>query len=110
MLVEALLHDCLSDGEKSYNDIVVYLERARSHPTGKMLVDTIIYPTFLAMELVRAERETDWLLQQDCLWRMLPLLFAAGHHWYARYTIAFLLEMQTLPAAAKSDIMSGAHV
>ena len=28
----------------------------------------------------------------------------------ARYTIAFLLEMQNLPAAAKSDIMSGAHV
>ena len=50
------------------------------------------------------------LLQQDCLWRMLPLLFAAGHHWYARYTIAFLQEMQNLPAAAKSDIMSGAHV
>ena len=41
---------------------------------------------------------------------MLPLLFAAGHHWYARYTIAFLLEMQNLPAAAKSDIMNGAHV
>ena len=41
---------------------------------------------------------------------MLPLLFAAGHHWYARYTIAFLLEMQNLPAAARSDIMSGAPV
>ena len=94
MLVEALLHDFLSDVEKSYNDIVVYLERSWSHPTRKMWVDTIIYPTFLAMELVRAERETDWLLQQDCLWRMLPVLFAAGHHWYARYTIAFLLEMQ----------------
>ena len=106
MLVEALLHDFLSDGEKSYNDIVdLCIWRARSHPTGKMWVDTIKYPTFLAMELVRAE-----LLQQDCLWRMLPLLFAAGHHWYARYTIAFLLEMQNLPAAAKSDITSGAHV
>ena len=56
MLFEAPLHDFLSDGEKSYNDIVVYLERAWSHPTGKMWVDTIIYPTFLAMELVRAER------------------------------------------------------
>ena len=110
MLVEALHHDCLYDGEKSYNDIVVYLERARSHPTGKMWVETTIYPTFLAMELVRAERETDWLLRQDRLWRMLPLLIAAGHHCYARYTIAFLLEMQNLPAAAKSDIMSGAHM
>ena len=110
MLVEALLHDFLSDGEKSNNDIVVYLERARSHSTGKMWVDAIIYPTCLAIELVRAERDTDWLLQQDCLWRMLPLLFAAGHLWYVRFTIAFLLEMQTLPAAAKSDIMSGAHV
>ena len=39
-----------------------------------------------------------------------PLLFAAGHHWYARYAISFLLEMQNLRAAAKSDIMSGAHV
>ena len=109
MLVEALLHDFLSDGENSYNDIVMYLERARNHPTGKMCVDTIIYPTFIAMELVRAESETDWLLQQDCLSIMLPLLFAAGHHWYARYTIAFLLEMQNLPEAATSDIMSGAH-
>ena len=62
------------------------------------------------MELVRADRETDWLLQQDCLWRMMPLLFAAGNHWYARYTIAFLLEMQNIPAAAKSDIMNGVHM
>ena len=57
----------------------MYLERARSHPTGKMWVETIIYPTFLAMKLVQAEREKYWLLLQDCLWRMLPLLFAAGH-------------------------------
>ena len=41
---------------------------------------------------------------------MLPLLFAAGHHWYARYTIAFLLEMQNLPAGAKFDLMIGSHV
>ena len=80
---------------------------SHKHPQWQVLDE---YPTCLAMELVRAERETDWLLQQDCLWRMLPLLFAAGHHWYARYTIAFLQEMQNLPAAAKSDIMSGAHV
>ena len=74
-----------------------------------MWVDTIIYPTFLAMEFVRAEREDDSPLQQDCLWRMLPVLFAAVHYWYARYLIAFLLEMQNLPAGAKAGLMSGAH-
>ena len=67
MLVDALLHDFLSDGEKSYNAIVVYLERARSHPTGKMWVDTTIYPTFLAMELVRAERgQTGYCSRTAC--------------------------------------------
>ena len=61
MLVEALLHDCLYDGEKSYNDIVVYLERARSHPTGKMWVDTIIIIPHISCYGVGSSREGDRL-------------------------------------------------
>ena len=61
MLVEALLHDFLSDGEKSYNDIVVYLERARSHPTGKMWVDTIIIKPHISCYGVGSSRKGDRL-------------------------------------------------
>ena len=67
---------------------------------GKLWVDAIIRPTFLVHELLRAEREGDWLHQLDCLRRMLPYFFAAGHHWYARYIYWYLIYMFNLPEEA----------
>ena len=79
MVTAALLHDFLQTGEKSHDDIVAYLEKAREHPIGKLWVDCFIQPTMLAHQFLRAESEGDWLLQQHCLKMMLPYFFSAGH-------------------------------
>jgi len=110
IVVAALLYDFLQKGEKNHDDIVVYLEKAREHLTGKLWVDCFIIPTMLAHQFLRAERTGDWLLQQHCLKMMLPYLFEAGHHNYARYNSWHLRDMQHLPHDAKKDLLDGAHV
>jgi hypothetical protein len=110
MVVAALLHDFLQEGEKSHEDIVAYLGKAREHLTGKLWVDCFIMPTMPAHTFLRAEREGDWILQQHCLEMMLPYFFAAEHHHYARYISWHLRDMQHLPQDAKKDFLDGAHV
>ena len=36
MVVAALLNEFLHEGEKTHDDIVAYLEKAREHPTCKL--------------------------------------------------------------------------
>ncbi|MEE8115221.1 MAG: hypothetical protein V3T23_12820, partial [Nitrososphaerales archaeon] len=77
----------------------------------KHWVDNFIKPTLLVHQLLRSEREADFLLQQLTLERMLPYFFVAGHHHYARYITHHLLEMRyLLPPDAKSELISGAFV
>ena len=110
MHTAALLNDFLQDGPKSANDIECYLENARKHSIGKLWVDCVIKPTFIAHHFLRAEREGDWLLQQHCLQQMLPYFFSAGHHHYARYMTYYLNSMKGLPQEARKDLMEGCHV
>ena len=68
-------------------------------------------PTLLIHQLLRSEREGDWLFHQLCIRRLLPYFFIAGHHNYARYLSWHCLEMAILLSAmAKDDLLSGAFV
>ena len=83
----------------------------RQHPTGRHWVDNLLKPTLLVHQLLRSEREGDFLLQQLTLERMLPYFFVAGHHHYARYITHHILEMRyLLPPEAKTELVSGAFV
>ena len=74
-------------------------------------MDNLITPTLLIHQLLRSEREGDWLFQQLCIRRLLPYFFIAGHHNYARYLSWHCLEIAILlPAMAKNDLLSGAFV
>ena len=87
-----------------------YMERARLYPTGRHWV-YLITPTLLAHQLIRSEREGDWLLQQLCVKRLLPYFFIAGHYNYGRYLSSLCLEMSVLlPAEVKYDLLSSAFV
>lgn len=111
MVSTALLSFFLATGLKTFQDLSDYLERCRQHPTDRHWVDNLIKPTLLVHQLLRSEREGDFLLQQLTLERMLPYFFAAGHHHYARYLTHHLLEMRhQLPLVAKTELMSGAFV
>ena len=80
LVMSALRHEFLMEGEKSHQQILEFLEKARQRPTGRLWVDCFITPTLIAHTFWRAEREGDWLLQQYCLEEMLTIFFAAGHH------------------------------
>ena len=72
-----LLHNFHSNGAKTYEELSVYPETARGHPTGRLWVDCFVKPTLLSLMFLRGERNGDFLLQQHCLKAMLPYFFAA---------------------------------
>ena len=73
-------------------------------------MDCLINPTLLALQLLRAQRGGDFLVQQVSLEAMMPYFFAAGHMNYARYITWYLRNVENLPTTAKNDLMEGAHV
>ena len=85
MVSTTLLRRFLATGPKTFHDLSEYLEICRQHPTGRHWVDNLIKPTLLVHQLIRIEREGDFLLQQLTLECMDPYFFVAGHHNYARY-------------------------
>ena len=109
-VVAALLQGFLSDGFQTDETLFEYLSNQREHPTGKLWVDCFILPVLLALRFLRAEREGDFLIQQECLKDMLPYFFAAGHQHYARYITWYLRQVQNIPREARTDLLSGALV
>ena len=85
MVMVSLLQKFLLSGHKTFDELCLYLENCRAHPTGKHWVDNFIVPTMLLHHLIRAEREGDFDFQQLALSRLLPYLFVSGHFNYARY-------------------------
>ena len=109
-ITTALLQDFFQSGAKTYQELSEYLEAVREHPVGRLWVDCLIKPTLLALQLLRAQRDGDFLLQQVSLEAMMPYFFAAGHMNYARYITWYLRNVENLPTTAKNDLMEGAHV
>ena len=77
LIMPVLLHNFYSNGAKTYEELIVYLETAREHPTGRLWVDCFVKPTLLSLMFLHGERNGDFLLQQHCLKAMLPYFFAA---------------------------------
>ena len=112
-----LLQDFFQSGAKTYQEQSEYLEAVREHPVGRLWVNCLIKPTLLDLQLLRAQRDGDFPLQQVSLQAMMPYFFAAGHMNYARYITLYLrnvenlpTNVENLPTTAKNDLMEGAHV
>ena len=110
LITTVLLQDFFQSGAKTYQELSEYLEAVREHPVGRLWVDCLIKPTLLALQLLRAQRDGDFLLQQVSLEAMMPYFFAAGDMNYARYITWYLRNVENLPTTAKNDLMEGAHV
>ena len=111
MVSSALLNDFLSSGPKSWDEVNEYLIKCSEHPTGKLWVQNLIKPTLLIHQLMRAEREGDMHLQESSIEGLLPYFIAAGHYHYARYLTYNILDTrQNVPAAARTELASGAFV
>ena len=76
MVSSILRQSFLQTGIETWEEICEYLERAQLHPTGRHWVDNLITPTLVAHQLIRSEREGDWLRQEFCIKRLLPF-----HRW-----------------------------
>ena len=99
----------LSTGLKTFDEIEQYLDAARSHPTDRHWVDNFLLPTLLIHQFERAEREGVIDLKLLTLQRMMKYFFLAGHMHYARYLTQYLLEMASLHAEAKVDLVCRHH-
>ena len=76
---------CIRDRHEDIPGEDEYLEIARQHQTGRLWVDCLIKPNLITLQLLRAEMEGDFLLQQVCLKTMMLYFFGAGHSNYARH-------------------------
>ena len=78
LITTVLLQDCFQSGAKTYQELSEYLEAVRDHPVGRLWVDFPIKPTLLALQVLRAQREGYFLLQQVSLEAMMPTSLRPG--------------------------------
>ena len=72
VITTVLLQDFFQNGAKTYQELSEYLEAVREDPVGRFWVDCLIKPTLLALQLLHAQRDGDFLLQQVSLEAMMP--------------------------------------
>ena len=104
LIMPVLLHDFFQSGTETYQELSEYMEAVREHPVGMLWVDSLIKPNLLALNLLHAQRDGDFELQQVSLEAMVPYFFAAGNINYARYMTWYLRNVENLPTAAKNDL------
>ena len=78
LITTVLLEDFFQSGAKTYQELSEYLEAVRDHPIGRLWVDCLIKPTLLALQLLRAQRDGDFLHQQVSLEAMMPTSLRPG--------------------------------
>ena len=67
LITTVLLQDFFQSGAKTYQELSDDLDAVRDHPVGRLWVDCLIKPTLLALQLLRAQRDGDFLFQQVSL-------------------------------------------
>ena len=78
LFTTVLLQDFFQSGAKTYQELSEYLEAVRDHPVGRLRVDCLIKPTLLALQLLRAQRDGDFLFHQVSLEAMMHTYLRPG--------------------------------
>ena len=85
-----LLRDYVGE-MKSFQDLAHFLDAYSSKSMlSEHWVDNLIRPVMLIMMYVYAEHEGDFSLHLHACYKMMPYFFAAGHLYYARYSVYYL--------------------
>ena len=106
----ALLHNILSTGEKTFQEIEDYINEARTRDTGRHWVDNFLEPVLIVHQFERAEREGDYFLRMMAMKRMLRIFHVSKRVDYFRYILQYIIEVEELPVDAIEDLKSGAFV
>ena len=112
IVVEVILEPLLEqEGVTCHADLIRELEeRAKECQTCKLWLDCLVKPVFLAMDFIRAERESDFPLHVACLKAMHSYFFAAGRVNYSRAVASYLMNIEILPANIIKGFLEGNHV
>ena len=78
LITTVLLQEFFQSGAKSYQELSEYLELVNEHLVWRLWVDCLINPTLLALQLLHAQRDGDFLLQQVSLEAMMPTSLRPG--------------------------------
>ena len=106
----ALLHNFLSTGQKTFEQIDEYINEARTRDTGRHWVDNFLEPLLIVHQFERAEREGDFLLRLLSMKRMLRIFRVTQRIDYFRYILQHTIDMDDLAEDAVEDLKSGAFV
>ena len=72
-MAAALLHNIISTGEKTFQEIKDYINEACTQDTGRHWVDNFLEPVLIIHQFERAEREGDYFLRMMAMKRMLRI-------------------------------------
>ena len=78
LITPVLLQDFFQCRAKTYQELSKYLEAVREHLVGRLWMDCLIKPTLLALQLLLAQRDGDFLLQQVSIEAMMPTFLRPG--------------------------------
>ena len=67
LITTVLLQDFSQCGANTYQELSEYMEAIREHPVGRLWVDCLINSTLLALQLLHAQRVSDFPFQQVSL-------------------------------------------
>ena len=109
MVVTALLERFLNE-QITVESLQAKLEETRQTQMGRLWIDCLIIPVWVAQLYIRAEREANWPLHMFCVKRMIPYFFAAGLLNYAKYSVWYTMDMTTIPNEVQAMFSSGKHV
>ena len=78
LIATVLLQDFFQSGANTYQDLSEYMEAVGVHLVGRLWVHILIKPSLLALLLLHAQRNGDFLLQHVNLETMIPYYFEAS--------------------------------
>ena len=107
LIIAMLLHNFYSNGAKTYEELNVYLETARGHPTGRLRVDCFV-KTHCCRSCSCAESGTVTSSSSSTVQGNAAILLRSIN--YAHYLSWYVRQMEHLPQRAKEDPLVGAHV
>ena len=109
IVVVELLRTLIDKDARQEDMISTFQTLSDTSQLAKYWIKNVIYPVFLMMMYIRAEREGEFGLHlYGC--KMIPYFFATGYWNYARDSIIYLRSIEKMPSNLLNRFMNGEHV
>ena len=105
-----LLRAVIKEDTTREDMISTFQSLSNSSQLAEHWIKNLIYPVFLMMMYIRAEREGEFGLHLYCCKKIIQYFYAARHWNYARDSIVYLRSIEKMPTNLLNKFMNVEHV